>query len=62
VVEEKLDGWREIEEIESSGGREKEGEGVYPPVGEKVVRKRLKGKRIGGFPLSHDVNDGREMR
>jgi hypothetical protein len=57
VVEEKLDGWREIEEIESSGGREKEREGVYPPVGENIVRKKMKRKRMGGFPLSHDGND-----
>jgi hypothetical protein len=31
---------------------------VYSPVGEEVARKRVKGKRIGGFPLSHDGNDG----
>jgi hypothetical protein len=32
-------------------------EWVYPPVGEERVRKRMEGKRIGGFSLSHDGNN-----
>ena len=37
------------------------GKGVYPPVGEEVACKGMKGKGIGGFPLRHDGNDGRKM-
>jgi hypothetical protein len=35
--------------------------GVYPPVGEEMVCKRLKEKRIGGFVLGHNGNDRGEM-
>jgi hypothetical protein len=47
VVEEKWDGWREIEEIEWSGSREKEREGGYPIPGIlQSVRKRLIAKEF----------------
>jgi hypothetical protein len=35
------------------------GKGVYPPVGEKLACKEMKGKGIGRFLLSHNGNDGR---
>lgn len=58
MVEEEGDERREIKEMESSGDRGKEREGVYPPVEEGKGRKRMKGKRIRAFPLSHDgTND-----
>jgi hypothetical protein len=37
------------------------GGGCTPPVGKEGVCKRMKGKRIEAFPLSHDGNDGPEM-
>jgi hypothetical protein len=58
VVEAKWDGWREIEEIESSGDREKEKEGVYPPVGKKVVHKDKEIKGIRSVPLEPDGDEG----
>jgi hypothetical protein len=36
-------------------------EGVYPPVGEEAACKGMKRKRIGGFPLRHDGNDGKQV-
>jgi hypothetical protein len=36
-------------------------EWVYTPVGEEIACKGMKGKKIGGFPLRHDGNDGRRI-
>jgi hypothetical protein len=58
VVEEKWDGWQEIEEIESSGGREKEKEGVYPPVAMGSVCKAMEMKELKGAPLDDDGDEG----
>jgi hypothetical protein len=35
--------------------------GVYPPVERESVRKAMKRKRIGGFPLGHNGDDRRKM-
>jgi hypothetical protein len=45
----------------SGGEEESKRVGVYPPVGEEVACKGMKGKRIDGFPLSHDGNDGGQV-
>jgi hypothetical protein len=61
VVGEKWDGWQEKSRLKRVAVEKKRGRGVYPPVGEEEACKGMKGKKIGGFPLSHDGNDGREM-
>jgi hypothetical protein len=58
VVEGKWDAWREIEEIASSGGREKEREGVYPPVAMGSVRKAMEMKEMKGAPSGDDGDEG----
>jgi hypothetical protein len=34
---------------------------VYPAVEREIVRKGMKRKRIGDFPLGHNGGDGRKM-
>jgi hypothetical protein len=58
VVEEKWDGWQEIEEVEASGGGEREREGVYPAVAMESVRKRMEMKELKGAPLGDDGDKG----
>jgi hypothetical protein len=61
VVEEKRDGWQEKEEIEANGGREKEREGVYPPVAMESVRKAMEMKELKGAPLDDNGDEGMEI-
>jgi hypothetical protein len=58
VVEEEGDGWQEMEEIEASGGREKEREGVYPPAAMESVRKTMKMKGMKDAPLDDNGDEG----